>query len=66
MVFRKEEVMKKRLLIHCVPVCKLTTNDDESPFIHDSIQNYSRLGASMHAANHPEGDAPRDQLTTNR
>ena len=57
--------MKKRLLIHCIPVCKLTTNGVESPFIYDSIQNYSRLGASMHTANHPEGDTPRDQLTTN-
>ena len=24
------------------------------------FKNYSRLGAGMHAANHPEGDTPRD------
>ena len=24
------------------------------------FKNYSRLGACMHAANHPEGDTPRD------
>jgi hypothetical protein len=24
------------------------------------FKNYSRLGACMHTANHPEGDTPRD------
>ena len=28
-----------------------------------AFKNYSRLGACMHTANHPEGDTPRDQST---
>ena len=29
------------------------------------FKNYSRLGACMHTANHPEGDTPRDQNEDN-
>ena len=41
-------------------------DDDESPFIHDGIQNLSRPGACMHTANHPESDTQRDHFSVNQ
>ena len=29
------------------------------------FKNYSRLGACMHTANHPEGDTPREHFSVN-